>query len=121
MIYTYISPERSDTNWLVVKIKIGKLTDALNDLEEVLLYESDNLMTWKIRGNIHLLTRRYSQAIADFTKAIDLNSELGTAYFNRGIAHLLNHNPMIACTDFERSANEGYERALDKQRHFCGN
>lgn len=101
--------------------EIGKLTDALNDLEEVLVYQSDDPMPWKVRGNIHLLAGRYNQAIADFTKAIDLNSELGTAYFNRGVAHLLNHNRMTACTDFERSANEGYERALDKQSSFCNN
>ncbi|MFK7984264.1 MAG: tetratricopeptide repeat protein [Saprospiraceae bacterium] len=101
--------------------KIGQLTTALNDLDEVLFHRADNPMAWKARGNIHLLAGRHSQAIADFSKAIDLDSELGVAYFNRGIAHLLNHNPMTACVDFERSANEGYDRALDKQRYFCSN
>lgn len=125
--YTQIIEEEENTllaayfNRAVCYKKIGKLTDALNDLDELLLYESDNPMTWKVRGNIHLLAGRYNQAIADFTKAIDLNSELGTAYFNRGVAHLLNHNPLTACNDFQRSANEGYERALDKQTHFCSN
>ena len=101
--------------------KIGQLTNALNDLKEVLLHETDDSMAWKVRGNIHLLAGRYNLAIADFTKAIDLNGELGTAYFNRGVAHLLNQNPMTACIDFERSAIEGYERALEKQRYFCTN
>lgn len=125
--YTKIIDEEGSTfltayfNRAICYKKIGKLTDALNDLEELLLYESDNSMTWKVRGNIHLLGGRYDQAIADFTKAIDLNSELGIAYFNRGVAHLLNHNPLTACNDFQRSANEGYERALDKQTYFCSN
>ncbi len=101
--------------------KVGKLTDALNDLKEVLFYESDNSMAWKVKGNIHLLAGRYNEAIADFTKAIELDSELGTAYFNRGVAHLLNQNPITACVDFERSANEGYDRALEKQKYFCSN
>ncbi len=108
-------------NRAVAYKEIGQLTDALNDLNEILTYNSDDPITWKVRGNIHLLAGRYNQAIADFTKAIDLNSELGVAYFNRGVAHLLNHNRMTACTDFERSATEGYERALDKQRYFCSN
>ncbi len=101
--------------------KIGQLTPALNDLEELLLHNPNDYMTWKVRGNIHLMAGRHNQAIADFTKAINLNSDLGAAYFNRGIAHLLNYNPMTACVDFERSANQGYERALDKQQYFCNN
>ncbi|MEM6318312.1 MAG: tetratricopeptide repeat protein [Bacteroidota bacterium] len=101
--------------------KIGQWTDALNDLEEILRYQSDDPLTWKVRGNLHLLGGRYTQAIADFTEAINLNSDLGAAYFNRGIAHLLNYNSMTACVDFERSANEGYERAVDKQQYFCTN
>jgi len=101
--------------------KIGQLTAALNDLEELLFHNPNDPMTWKVRGNIHLMAGRYNQAIADFTNAIDLNSDLGVAYFNRGIAHLLNYNPMTACVDFERSASEGYERALEKQSYFCSN
>jgi len=101
--------------------KIGQLTAALNDLEELLFHNPNDPMPWEVRGNIHLMGGRYSQAIADFTKAIDLNSDLGMAYFNRGIAHLLNYNPMTACVDFERSASQGYERALDKQQYFCNN
>ena len=101
--------------------KVGQLTAALSDLEEVLHHHPDDPVTWKVKGNIHLLAGRHNQAIADFTKAIDLDSELGVAYFNRGIAHLLNYNPMTACTDFEQSASQGYERALDKKSYFCSN
>lgn len=101
--------------------EIGQFTLALNDLEEVLFQNPDNPMAWKAKGNIHLLGGRHSQAIADFTKAINLDSDLGVAYFNRGIAHLLNFNPMTACVDFERSANEGYEKALEKHKYFCSN
>lgn len=119
---------RADNNFLsayfnraICYKEIGKLTNALNDLKEILIHESDDSMVWKVKGNIHLLAGRYNLAIADFTQAINLDSDLGTAYFNRGVAHLLNNNPMTACTDFERSASEGYERALDKQRYFCSN
>lgn len=101
--------------------KMGRLNAALKDLDYALEYEPDNSLSWKVRGNINLLSGRHNEAIADFTKAIDLNSELGMAYFNRGIAHLLNYNPITACVDFERSADEGYDRATDKQRYFCNN
>ncbi len=35
--------------------KTGKLTAALNDLEVVLFHNPNDPMTWKVRGNIHLL------------------------------------------------------------------
>ncbi|MEM1120503.1 MAG: hypothetical protein AAGJ18_08630 [Bacteroidota bacterium] len=101
--------------------KIGKLTAALSDLSYVLEIEPDHALTWKVRGNLFLLLGRYNQTVDDFTRAIDLNTELGAAYFNRAVAHLLNLNPIAACVDFERSSEEGYERGDGKQVYFCGN
>jgi tetratricopeptide (TPR) repeat protein len=39
------------------------------------------------RGLLHLKNRRLEQAIADFTKAVELNPSFGEAYRKRGDAY----------------------------------
>ena len=39
------------------------------------------------RGRDYLMIRKFPEAIADFTKAIQLNDDLDAAYFGRGMAH----------------------------------
>lgn len=103
---------------LVLK-KVGRLSEALNDLNTIKAIDYNNPLVWKTSGNIQLLSGAYNQAIADFTKAIELDNDFGEAYFNRGVAHLLNHNALTACIDFEQSAQNGYQRANEKRQYFC--
>jgi len=101
--------------------KLGRFTDAMNDLDYIILNNPTTALPHKMRGNIHLLTRYYNKAIYDFTKAIEKDGELAEAYFNRAIAHLLNNNIAPACVDFEKSVSKGYERGDEKQINFCNN
>jgi len=101
--------------------KLGRFTDAMNDLDYIIQNNPTTALAYKVRGNIHLLTRYYNNAIYDFTKAIEKDGELAEAYFNRAIAHLLNNNIAPACVDFEKSAAKGYERGEEKQLYFCSN
>ncbi len=101
--------------------KLGKLTAAINDLDYLIQLAPREAMPYKVRGNIQLLSGNYDLAINDFTKAILKDSDLAEAYFNRGIAYLLNYNVLPACVDFEKSADKGYERGTEKQVYFCSN
>ena len=101
--------------------KLGKLTAAVNDLDYLIQLAPEEAMPYKVRGNIHLLSGSYDLAINDFTKAILKDDDLAEAYFNRGIAYLLNYNVLPACVDFEKSADKGYKRGTEKQIYFCSN
>ena len=101
--------------------KLGKLTSAIKDLDYLIQLAPEEATPYKIRGNIHLLSGNYNQAIDDFSKAILKDADLAEAYFNRGIAYLLNYNVLPACMDFEKSADKGYQRGTEKQVYFCNN
>lgn len=101
--------------------KLGKLTSATHDLDYLIQLAPQEAMAYKVRGNIHLLSGKYDQAINDFTTAIRQDADLAEAYFNRGIAYLLNYKVSTACVDFKKSAAKGYERGTEKQVYYCNN
>ncbi len=39
------------------------------------------------RGNVYFRKGQYEQAISDYNKAIEINSRLSVAYYNRGISY----------------------------------
>lgn len=43
---------------------------------------------YNLRGNIYLATEKYSQALADFEKSIQLNPKFAPAYVNKAIARI---------------------------------
>jgi serine/threonine protein kinase len=55
------------------------------------------------RGLAYVSTRNYEQAIVDYTKAIELDTQSAEAYNNRSTAHLLMGNYGQAVTDCSRA------------------
>ncbi|MEM8909840.1 MAG: tetratricopeptide repeat protein, partial [Bacteroidota bacterium] len=74
---------------------------------------------YKNRGNLHLLFGAHFKAIADYTKAIQLDDQFAEAYFNRGLANFLAYNKIAGCSDLSQSEALGFERATEKRRYFC--
>jgi tetratricopeptide (TPR) repeat protein len=50
---------------------------------------------------------QYDQAIADYTKAIELNPRDADAYYNRGNAYETNRNMKMACSDWRKACKSG--------------
>ena len=60
-------------------------------------------------GNEYYNKRQYERAIKDYSKAIQLNPNSATAYFNRGNAYqALGGNTANARADFDRAKQLGY-------------
>lgn len=98
---------------------LGDFGGALADINLVIEMEGATPELLKTRGNIYLIYGLYNKALLDFTQAIQQDETLAEAWFNRGIAHLLNGDPVSACSDLRKSADLGYAKAREKQQYFC--
>ncbi|MEI6336182.1 MAG: hypothetical protein WCS87_16605 [Methylococcaceae bacterium] len=69
------------------------------------------------RGTELILVKRYDEAIADFSKAIELKGHYtGDAYFNRRYAYMQNQQYMLALSD----SNKAIELAPKKAVYYLG-
>jgi len=94
----------------------GKLEQALKSLNEAVRVYPDYAQAYYERGGTHLLLKAYDQAVADFSKTIELKPKdlLVDAYNNRGFIyneHLQQYEQAIQ--DFTRALqlNPAYARA----------
>jgi tetratricopeptide (TPR) repeat protein len=64
------------------------------------------------RGNIHAEKREFPQAIAEFTKAIEITPTVPEGYYNRGLAYKQSGAPMEAVADFTAAIERRPDFAL---------
>lgn len=103
----------------LTKKMLGDFGGALADLNQAIEEFPRNGELRKNRGNLQLLYGLHRKAIDDYTKAIELNNDYAEAYYNRGLAFLLLHDKISACSDLDRSAGLGYEAAEETRTYFC--
>jgi tetratricopeptide (TPR) repeat protein len=72
--------------------------------------KSDYAFAYVNRATVRYKQRDYKGAVADCDKAIQINSNYGEAYLNRGIAkEMLRDNS--ACEDFNKASSLGIKQA----------
>ena len=63
--------------------------------------------------------KEYDKAVADFTTAINKNSNYGEAYMHRGNTKEMMRNPEGACQDWAKAAELGVEKAQEYINNQC--
>lgn len=99
---------------------LGDYGGALSDLNKALKEYPDNPELLKNRGNIQMLFGLHRKAIDDYTVAIQQDATYAEAYYNRALAHFLIFDTISGCADLEKSAELGFENAVEAQIYFCG-
>ena len=61
----------------------------------------------------------YKGAIADFNKAIEINSKYAYAYYLRGLAKITLKDKNGACIDLSKSGELGVSDAYDLIKKYC--
>jgi tetratricopeptide (TPR) repeat protein len=90
-------------------------SEAITDLENVIklgLSDEDSVSlfdAYAMRASCKLLSKKYSEALIDFDKTIELEPENGKAYFERGEAWLLIGDNQKAAEDKLMAIKLGYE------------
>ncbi len=73
--------------------ELKKYDAAINDLNQSIKIDSKNPLAYTVRGVVYFRSFRPQQAIADFDRALALNSEDKYAVVNRAGAYLMLDNP----------------------------
>ncbi len=98
----------------------GDWACAEADIEKALaLHQQPDPPLLNIRGNLFVIFGKYFRAIEEYTRAIQQDPDNAQAYYNRGLAHFLTLNRVSACFDLERSAELGYDKALERLPYLC--
>jgi tetratricopeptide (TPR) repeat protein len=68
---------------------------------------------------INITLGKYKEALDDFNKAIVMNSEYASAYYNRGIAKVHLNDKASVCEDFKKAKELGWKNADDAINQNC--
>lgn len=72
-------------------------------LREETMTRSNRAATYVNRGVLRMRNGMYTEAVADYQKALDLNDDLGAAYLNRGAALIYQKQFADALPDLNRA------------------
>ncbi|MDX1965214.1 MAG: tetratricopeptide repeat protein [Pirellulales bacterium] len=81
-----------------------KYQEVLDTLDKVDDAQKADPGYWLVKGLSHRMLQQYNEAIAAYTKGIELAPENGDLYLNRGVAWYHNKEYAVAILDFEEAA-----------------
>lgn len=91
------------TNRGLVLASLGRLPEAVEDLNTAIRLEPTNYIALTNRGVAHATLGKFAIAIRDFNEALRVNPSFGEAYLNRGIIFELSGDLASACADWQKA------------------
>lgn len=92
---------------VITELQAGRTEKALAALDEVIKQYPNNPDAYFLRGSLNMANP--SQAISDFSKAIELKPELGPAYNQRALVRLVNNDRAGALRDFDAAIAHNFK------------
>lgn len=90
----------------------------LKDFEETNNINPQFPFSWFNRGNVFSMQKDYRNAIANYTKAIDLEKNFAEAYFNRGLCYVLIGENEKGILDLSKAGELGIYVAYNVIKRF---
>ncbi|HMQ97931.1 MAG TPA: tetratricopeptide repeat protein [Ignavibacteria bacterium] len=109
-------------------IELSKYSEASEDLDIAYKINPYNCEIYYRRGNIIYAqtakgwikeNKGFKDAIKEFTKAIELNSNYSAFYYNRGLCYYYLNEFDKACTDFRKAKEMGMNKADEFIKETC--
>lgn len=71
-------------------------------------------------GQAYVQKGLMKQGVVEYTKAIEMDPNLGAAYFNRGTAYYIMGRSDLYCQDWIKALELGVPNAVEATRTYCG-
>ena len=88
-------------------LRYSQFAKAEETLTEAIKYDKGNFEAYYYRGCARINAKKYSEAIADLEKAVELKPDYADAYFNLGKTYYLMHDEDKACEYYKLAAQYG--------------
>ncbi|MBM9502340.1 tetratricopeptide repeat protein [Leptospira sp. 201903071] len=63
--------------------------------------------------------KKYSESAATYSKVLQMNPKDDVALHNRGLAYVFMKKTSLACKDFQKSLDLGYEDSKERLKEYC--
>jgi tetratricopeptide (TPR) repeat protein len=96
--------------------------DGYNDLKEKLrTIDSNNTKADRClkSGTDFVQAKKYKEAIVEFSKAIEINTNFPAAYYNRGLVEVFLGQKESGCLDLRKAAELGEKDANKMIEKYC--
>lgn len=99
----------------------GDYVQAFRYYSKAIEKNSSYIDAYLARASVCFLQDSFLMAIGDYTKVIDLRPERNNSdiYYLRGNVYWGSLRDTLACNDFRKSCDLGYNRACDAWRKHC--
>ena len=88
-------------------LRYSKFEEAEETLTKAIKYDKHNFEAYYYRGCARVNAMKYSEAVADFEKAVELKPDYADAYFNMGKTYFLMHDEDKACEYYKLADQYG--------------
>lgn len=119
--YLTFYPDNLEANTLMAHYSVmaGKSIDGLLRLGKLIKENPDNAQNYYLRAKIYMETKKWSVALIDLNRALELNPSNGDFLLNRGICHINLGNRKEACSDWEVATKRGIFQAQEYTYKHC--
>ena len=93
------------------KFEKGDFKDAISDFKRVNLIKPEYAIAYNNIAGVYMEMEDYDKVVSFSTTAIEKDSQLGAAYYNRAIANEMLRKTNLACKDWSKAADLGIKTA----------
>ena len=87
--------------------------------DKALKLNDQNAMAYYLKGRVNHVRGMFNEAVDNYTKAINIDRELGDAYLYRGAIKVKQKFRGSACNDFKMAQSLNVKEAEEALRKYC--
>ncbi len=107
------------TCYATLLFKTGRNNEAIDYFSQEITKQGINPSLYKARAGIYHEMRNYSNAISDYSMALDISPRDPDIWYGRGNSRLSNGDSQGACSDWNKAMIYGHREAINMLDKYC--